>query len=155
MSQLSYSLKQPIARAGLIADSTTPKEVLSYVAEGAIPFGASVALGTDTERQVALLDTDLTFLGVAAHDHGRETQRDANPASVQDKEMVNVLTKGAIWVTIEVAAVVGGDVAHYLPASGNFTKAGEIGVSTAPVGTFRTDAGVGELAILDLGLTIK
>lgn len=153
MTQLSYSLDQAMAFAGLKAHSTTPQEVLSYIAEGAIPIGRAVALGTDPERQVLSPAADGTFLGVALHDHARESQRDANPASYVDQATVSVMTKGAVWVEVS-DTVVAGNAAHYNVTDGRFTQPGGTTPSTNAVGTWQTGASADGLAILILATEI-
>lgn len=154
MSQLSYSLDQATAFAGLKAHSTTPQEVLSYIAEGAVPFGRAVALGTDPATQVASPAADAAFLGVALHDHARESQDDGLPAGYVDKATVSTMTKGAVWVPV-TDAVTAGAAAHYNTASGEFVPALGTNASTASVGIFQTAAGAGDLAILILGTEVK
>lgn len=154
MSQTSYSLDQKMAFAGLKAHSKSSEQVLSYISEGAIAFGRAVALGTDKERQVLSPAADTTFLGVALHDHARESQRDANPASYQDKESVSVMTSGAVWVEVS-DAVTAGNAAHYNTTDGRFTQPGGTTPSTAAVGTWQTSAGANGVAVLMLDTEVK
>ena len=100
MSQTSYSIEQPITRAGLIANATTPNNIRSYSAEGAngIPFGLGVVHGTDPERQVAVPSAaGNVFAGFLVHDHARETLRDSNEPSIMEMDTASVMSFGDIW----------------------------------------------------------
>lgn len=86
-----------------------PDTVMSYAAEGAIPFGRFCVLGTDKEKQVKLpaLAADITSLkskrGVALQVHTKENRQNGNAPTYLDKETVSVLTKGPVHVKVEDA----------------------------------------------------
>lgn len=121
MSQTSYSNELEVARNGLLADLGS-QDVLSFVAEEEIPFGHAVLPGTDPEKQVLLpaVSGDVALInGVAASTHAIESDRSGNEPSYKEKDMVNVMHKGRIWVKTEEAVVVGDDVYVRYAAGGN------------------------------------
>ena len=108
MSQTSY-VEQGQLLAGMKAD-TGFDDVLSALAEGAVPFGRFLAAGTDAERQVKLpaLATDITnkkaLRGIAVHTHAIESEyQGSNPAEYKDEAAVSYIRKGRIAVEVDEA----------------------------------------------------
>jgi hypothetical protein len=122
MSQTSYSQYQAAGFAGLLADSMF-SDKMSYLAEGAIPFGKPVVLGTDKERQVAAVGTGVgqgaLVIGISVASHDVE-QTSAGVAQYDDTEATPVLKSGRIWVETD-DAVVAGAVANLKLSNGKFT----------------------------------
>ena len=106
MSQTSV-IEQGVARSGLLADLGL-REMLSFSAETAIPFGLFVVRGTDMDKQCKLpaAATDVTDrkkgLGVAVALQTLEVplMGTADPQYLKDFT-VAVLTFGRIWVPTE------------------------------------------------------
>lgn len=122
MAQTSYSQYQDKGFAGLIADSMFTDK-MSYLAEGAIPFGKPVVLGTDKERQVAAVGTGVgqgaLVIGVSVASHDVE-QTSAGVAQYSDTQAIPVMKRGRIWVETD-DAVVAGAVANLKLSNGKFT----------------------------------
>lgn len=139
MSQLAYT-EQGELLAGMKADSGFD-DILSGLAEGAVPFGRLVSVGTDKERQVllpasALSITDKKLLrGVAIHTHAVESELGgSNPPGYKDEQAVSYMREGRVAVEVEEAVTPDDDVFV------NFQNGDE--------GKFRTDAGGGDAAEL-------
>jgi hypothetical protein len=96
--------------------SLVKDQVLSYAAEGRVPFGRLVCLGTDKDKQVKLpaLSGDVTGLkakrGVALQQHSLENAQDGLAPGYPDKHPVSVMSKGAVYVEVEEAVDAGDDV---------------------------------------------
>ena len=150
-------------KAGLDFD-----HVESFAAEGAVPFGHGLVLGTDPEKQVAVASADTeTFAGVSVFTHKQEQGFDqsvslgnqsSTGAEYRDTDTVNTLRRGRVWVEV-TAEVDAGDAAFVDVVSegeeGKFTNAADDGDTTdnlATGGVFRTGGDVGELAILEINL---
>lgn len=141
MSQTAYSLNMPaFAHEGALADAGE-NDVVSALAEIAIPFGKFVKRGTDKENQVLLPGAaiDVTTLanvaGVALHDQAREQVASGTPGYVL-KEAVSVLRKGRFVAKAEQLCVAGD------PVFVRFVAGGE------GVGSFGNTAGTSERALL-------
>ena len=137
--------------------------VESFAAEGAVPFGVGVVAGTDAAKQVAVASADTeTFMGVSVFTHRQEQGIDqgasmgaqySTGAEYRDKDTVNVLRRGRVWVEV-TAEVDAGDDAYVDVTSdgeeGKFTDVATDNLATG--GVFRTGADVGELAIVEVNL---
>lgn len=124
MSQTSASLYQPAAFAGMLAD-LSDNDIISRAAEGAVLVGRTVRLGTNPEKQVAQSSTAVgqgaLVVGFALHDHARE-QSSTGVVQFANRETVNVLKRGRMWVETQ-DAVVAGTVANLHLATGQLTDA--------------------------------
>jgi hypothetical protein len=122
MSQTTVSQYGAAAFMGMLAD-ISHNDILSYAAEGAVAIGRTVRLGTNKEKQVIQSGTGVgqgaLVVGFSVHDHARE-QSSAGLVQFADKETVNVLKRGRIWVETN-DAVVAGTVANLHLATGKFT----------------------------------
>lgn len=162
-TEASYGFSLDVAQAGQFAGLDFD-HVESRAAEGAIPFGHGVIFGTDAEKQVAVPADDTgTFAGVAAFTHAKEQGIDATATEgglystgteYSDKDAVNVMRRGRIYVELTEDGVTAGETAYV-----DVTTSGEEGkftsVSTdnlATGGVFRTGGDTGDLAILELNL---
>ena len=111
--------------AGLIYDSSF-RDIMSYSAQGAIPFGSFVKLGTNKERQVQAPTTAAgqaaLLIGIAAASASVEQAYPSTGAAAAyaDTETVSTMKDGRIWVTTN-DAVVAGAVANFVLANGTVT----------------------------------
>lgn len=154
----SLDAAQAGQKAGLDFD-----HVESFAAEGAVFFGAGVAAGTDPEKQVAVVaaDTD-DFMGVSLFTHKQAQGIDmaasmgdqySTGAEYRDKDTVNVLRRGRVYVEVTAEVTAGEDA--YVDVltdgeEGKFTNVSADNLATG--GTFRSGADVGELAIVEINL---
>jgi len=162
MSQLSYSrLQAKVAYEGQKADAGFD-DVITGIAEGAVPFGKLVVRGTDADKQGKLpaasgdVTTATSVLGVALHSHDRE-QTAAAGAAYADKEAMSLLRQGRCWVKVEEAVTVASVVHVRYAAGGN--GVGSFGDTTgtserAPLAgaKYLSDAGANEFALLEVKL---
>ena len=122
MEQTTVSQYGAAAYKGML-DSIVDNYVISMSAEGAVPIGFPVVLGTNKERQVIAASTSVgqgaLVVGFSLHDHARE-QSSAGVVQYADKETVSVLKRGRFWVETE-DAVVAGAVANLKLSSGKLT----------------------------------
>ena len=111
--------------AGLIYDSSF-RDTMSYSAEGAIPFGAFVKLGTNKERQVLAPTTAagqaalLVGVAIATASVEQAYPSTGAAAAYAVTETVSMLKDGRIWVQTN-DAVVAGAVANFVLANGTVT----------------------------------
>lgn len=131
MSQTSY-VEQGQLLAGQKADSGFD-DVMSLLAEGAVPFGRFVTAGTDLDRQGQLPDAaaDITNVkavrGIAIQSHAIESEYlGSNPAQYKDQDAMSVMKKGRVAVNVEEAVT---------PADAVFVRYAGAGNA----GEFRTD----------------
>ena len=122
MSQTSVSLYQAAAFNGMLAD-LSDNDIISRAAQGAVTIGRAVVLGTNKDKQIAQASTAVgqgaLVVGFALHDHARE-MNSAGLVQFADKETVNVIKRGRMWVETN-DAVVAGAVANLHLATGKFT----------------------------------
>ena len=159
----SLDAAQAGQKAGLDFD-----HVESFAAEGAVAFGHGVVAGTDAAKQVAVASADTeTFMGVSLFTHKQAQGIDMSAsmgdqfstgAEYRDKDTVNVLRRGRVYVEV-TAEVDAGDDAYVDVTSdgeeGKFTDAADDGDGNdnlATGGVFRSGADVGELAIVEINL---
>lgn len=101
-------------------------DTMSYSAEGAIPFGSFVKLGTNKERQVLAPTTAVgqaaLLVGVAMATASVEQAYPSTGAAAAyaATESVSMLKDGRIWVQTN-DAVVAGAVANFVLANGTVT----------------------------------
>ena len=161
-SEDTYGFRLDTAQAGQKAGLDFDY-VESFAAEGAVAFGHGVVAGTDAAKQVAVASADTeTFMGVSVFTHRQEQGIDqsvsaggqySTGAEYRDTDTVNVLRRGRVWVEV-TAEVSAGDDAYVDVTSegeeGKFTDVDADNLATG--GVFRTAAGVGELAIVEINL---
>jgi len=143
-------------------------DIMSYSAEGAIPFGKFVALGTDKETQCKLptLASDIT---VATHGIGLSlrTQDLENPmegsldpvGTYPDEFTVSCMKKGRAWVMMEDAFTTESSVyvryadGTVVDNNGGFrTDADTASAASLPNCRILNSGAAGELAIIDFSL---
>jgi len=123
--QNTFGQYQDAGFAGLIYDSGF-HDTMSYSAEGVIPFGSFVKLGTNKERQVLAPTTAAgqaaLLIGVAAASFTVEQAypSGAAVAAYAATETVSTFKDGRIWVMTN-DAVVAGAVANFVLANGTVT----------------------------------
>jgi flagellar basal body rod protein FlgC len=114
-AQTSYEFDQSIGVEGARADMRKA-EVISRLAEQAVPFGRVVVLGSDKDTQCKLpnVATDITeaknTLGVSQHTHSVESKDDGEPAGYLSTQAVNVVKEGALLMKAEEAMDASSDV---------------------------------------------
>jgi hypothetical protein len=116
-----YNQYMTAGEAGLLADTGFTDKV-SYAAEGAVPFGAAIALGTNPERQGKVAASGAAVIGIAIRAANLEQPVGGGAPSYADKSMVSVLKRGRIWVKTN-DAVAAGSTANLVLANGTFTDA--------------------------------
>ena len=140
MSQTSFSVNSPaFSFEGQLADSGE-NDVVSALAEEAIPFGKFTVRGTDPANQCLLptLSTDITsklrHMGLALHDQAREVT--TGTAQYPIASAVSCMKRGRAVVKVE-ESVVAGDGVYVRYAAGGLG-----------LGSFRASAGTSEAALL-------
>lgn len=120
--QTSVTLYGQAGFAGQIYD-TMFTDKMSYSAEGAVPFGAVVRLGTNKERQVAAVGTGAgqaaLAIGIAVMTYATE-QSVTGEVGYGNTQTVSVMKRGRIYVRTN-DAVVAGSAANLNLANGTFT----------------------------------
>lgn len=156
MSQTSYPTKMGIALEGQIADMQ-PHSIAGYAAEVEVGFGIGVTQGTKDTQCKLPGATGFKLLGVTVHSHARE--KDA----ATQADMVGVMRQGAIYVRPEQAVTPADPVYVRHTANGAGKTPGRFradddkiaGTASADLianARWRTSAGAGELAILEINL---
>lgn len=146
-----YDYEQPIGQAGQIAD-LGPRYVRTRVAEGAIAFGRALATGTASPQVVVMSDVGEEFEGVALFTHNRENQLYDSNLGYIDKDAVNVLRQGRVYVEV-TDDVADGDTAYVDVTNGKFTNTDNAGANPeVPTGRFTMSASAGGLSILEINL---
>jgi len=157
-----YGFRLDVAQAGQKVGLDFD-HVESYAAEGTVPFGVGVVFGSDPAKQVAVASADTeTFAGISVFTHRQEQGIDqgasmgeqySTGAEYRDKDAVNTLRRGRVWVEV-TAEVDAGDDAYVDVTTdgeeGKFTDEATDNLETG--GVFRTGADVGELAIVEINL---
>lgn len=96
---------------------------MSYSAEGAIPFGGVVKLGTNKERQVMpianIANQGIAAIGIAVMTYATEQDASGN-VGYGNTQTVSVMKRGRIWVKV-TDAVVAGATARLVTSSNSFT----------------------------------
>lgn len=150
-AQTSYSIKQPLAYAGLIY-AQAPHDVVSRMVEtvAGIGFGVAVSRGTNKERQIVAGGSD--FLGVTIRSLEKEGAANTGDIQWNEKEAAGVLRSGYIWVVCP-AGCNPGDAVKYTNATGvidaGAAGAGETAIANAK---WETVAAAGELAVIRIGV---
>lgn len=154
MSQTSVELYGKAGFAGQIYD-TMFTDKMSYSAEGAVPFGAVVRLGTNKERQVAAVGTGAgqgaLAIGVAVMTYATEQDASGN-VGYGNTQTVSVMKRGRIWVKTN-DAVVAGSVANLVLSNGTFTDeavAAGVEAFTAFTARFITGTTAAGLAVVEI-----
>lgn len=150
MVQTAYSENMAAAVAGMLADAGQ-NDVVSMPAQSAITAGAGLTLHSGGVT-VEPANSTAAFQGVAVR--SLDTEGDANnDPSYAATDVVSVLRKGRIWVSVQDA--VGAGAAAFVDNAG--AGAGEFrsdatGGVAVPTGVFRTTTAGAGLAILEINL---
>ena len=145
--QTSYTPQLAIAFAGMVADMRN-RTVLSHTSQspGSIPYGSVVMRSTSDNGCLNIGDPGAgAFLGVAILDPTIRPQVGAVTNAYGPADIVAVLIKGAVWVTVG-SPVTAGAPAYYTPA-GVITSVGA-GNTAIPMASFESSAPSGGLAKL-------
>lgn len=114
-AQTSYEFNQAIGVEGGRADMRNA-EVISRLAEGSVPFGRVVVLGSDKDEQCKLPNVagDVTDakkpLGVSQHTHSVESVNNGEAAGYLATKAVNVVKEGSVFMSVEDAMTAESDV---------------------------------------------
>lgn len=155
MSQLDYSENMPVANIGLVADLEFAYKV-SYAAEGVVGYGVAVVAGTDAEKQIKVpTATGQKFRGVSISTWANEQLKATSEGEYKDKQAVNVLRKGRIWVRVNANITVD-DPAYfvYTGADAGKFRNDNTDADRVPGGEFRSSANAGELAVIEINLPV-
>jgi len=160
--QLSYG-EMSKGFAGMLADMAD-HEVISRACENAaIGFGRFVSVGTAKDTQAKLPAaagdvTNLTLLGVALHDHARESIADSLEAGYKQYESMSVCKKGHVYVIAEQDVSPTDAVYVRHTTNGTLTPGGvrkDVDTANAVLvskARFLTSALAGELVVVDIDL---
>ena len=134
MSQTDAPLRNMVpGRLGLIAEPHNPHDIVSKVQPaGASYYGRMVVNDTGTgEDAVAHPAGDIDNLaGVVAATHAIVSQDDSDDPNFAAKQTVPVMTKGRVWVAIEVDVAVGDAVWLRHTVDGGLDKLGAFANAT-------------------------
>src|SRR5436189_6470944 len=106
MGQTTVEDRMTIAFAGMLADSTRTKDVLSKTGEEAsaeVPFGVMVAQGTEDDGVLLLATTGDDLVGVVIHADEYLKDLQLGDTGLKPNVTMGVLNKGRIYVTPEDA----------------------------------------------------
>ena len=133
MAQLSYSENMPLAVEGKQADAAINNLIEGTLyASGAIPFGRSVVKVTGEDDGVILPSaTGQKFVGVSVLTQVEEQVLTTGVVEYDDKDPINVMRKGKIWVYVEEAVDPDTDSVYFRHTAG---------AGGSVIGRFRTDA---------------
>jgi hypothetical protein len=157
MSQLTYTQDPPVAIAGMPFDVAHTHDIVSRLAEVAIPAARFAVRGTAVDQaKLPTTSADVTdddSWGVSLYDAARE------PGAWPIGAAVPCFKRGRIWVVAEEAVTLGDAVfvrfaAGTFPDLGAFRKSADTATAVALPGAFwrSTTSGAGALAVLELYL---
>ncbi len=106
--QLAYSLTPPTARAGLLYDADSGRDIVTRVSASAVTFGAFVvkAAGDDNVALPSAAASSTSVVeGVAVYTQDTQSglAGDGVTPGYEAKRPINTLQKGRIWVYCETA----------------------------------------------------
>jgi hypothetical protein len=146
--QTSYTTAMRVAFAGQKADMIPATIVSRIVQTAALPFGAAASQGTGDSQVIPAAGTAV-FVGIAIQDNAALGNQSTAPTTVdayQVGDLAAIMTRGTVWVTTS-EAVTAGAPAYVTLTTGALHDT----VGTNPrVGTWRTSAASGALAILEV-----
>lgn len=178
--QTTYSAAPPAAFAGMLADDTD-NDVMTVINADtvSIPFGICVAFKTSSptsDKDVILPGAGAKLAGIVVHNHDfarSVTLLDLAGNSVTVGELdstglvagaaMGILWRGAIWVKVQQAVVVG-DRLFVCTATGTvFTAKGQIGnadessntIDATNIGRFTSSSAAGGFAKLQVDFSQK
>lgn len=116
MTQTSVNLEPPVARAGLPADNSSARDVVSKAAGETILFGNFVSLDTATGKAIrpdaaALITNKAVRLGISRCDESMESKNDGLDPNYSANELASVITSGRVYVKSETPVALG-DTVH-------------------------------------------
>lgn len=161
-----YNFKLDAGHAGQKVDLGSDR-VESFAASGAVYFGRGVVFNSGQTAVEVPSDDSQTFAGVALFTHAQMQDIDMSAkmgeqfsggAMYRDTDTVSVLRRGVVYVEV-TEDVDAGDTAYVDVTSdsddyGKFTDAADDGDGNDNIeaGVFRTSAGTGELAAVEISL---
>ena len=153
MTQLNYNLYMAEKHIGMISDAR-PHLIETKAAEGVVPFGYGIVEGTDPLTQVKVpAVTGKVFRGIAVSTWAQE-QNALGDGEYVEKDAVNVLRQGEIWVEVNANVVVDDPVFIVYGAgadAGKFRN-DDTSADAVPTGVFKSTANSGELALVEINL---
>ncbi len=144
-AQLSYSINQAVALAGMIADLAN-KNIVSRSVEtvAGADFGIAVSRGTDKDKQVVIGGAD--YLGVTVRDVARESDGTNGTIKYLTKDTAAIMREGYIYCVIPAGGNPG-DPILFTDATGiidvGTAGAGETQIAGATLETVTTAGGLG------------
>lgn len=152
MTQLTYNLYMGAKHIGMISDAR-PHLIETRAAEGIILFGYAIVEGTDPLTQVKIpAATGKAFRGISISTWAKE-QDALGDGKYTDKEAVNILRRGEIWVMVNGNVTVD-DAAYfvYTGADAGKFRNDATNADAVPTGVFKNSANSGELALIEINL---
>jgi hypothetical protein len=154
---MSFTGQESALSKGYIPEGGAFHGVGDKAAEGTIPFGCAVELGTDKEKQYKKF-VGGEFQGVAVADPTKDhidldgSNNEVYRNRYEDTVMVSVMRRGPVQVEVD-EAVSPTDAVYANAATANFGKTSGGGNVAVPNAKFRTTgAGAGSIVTLDLNL---
>lgn len=158
--QLAYNFNMPLAVEGKQADSAINNLVEgTSAASGSVPFGRAVVKVTGKDDQVILPSaTGQKFIGISTLSQAEEQASGTGIVEYADKEPVNVMRKGKIFVFVEEAINPDTDTPFFRHTSGGggsvigrFRKDGDTGTADAVPNSRFVDSTTGPgLAVIEI-----
>jgi hypothetical protein len=163
MPQTDYSLSQPVAFPGQLADLTF-KRITTAVNKqaAAIPFGVGVTKTTgDGNYKLPAAAGDKVY-GIAVHSHDYDQRNLTGAQGVDIDQDFNLLEEGVVYVKVE-EAVVDGDPVFVRYASGaggtqlgSFRKSADTATAGAVKGAiYRSSAAIGGFAVVEFSKLVN
>jgi hypothetical protein len=109
MSQTSIPSALTIAFAGMLADMCEHdiRTAVSVESSAEIPFGVMVAHDTTSDGAKLPAASTAKCMGVVTHSHAYDKPNELGTTGLKPKAVLNVLTRGRAWVTVEETVAVG------------------------------------------------
>lgn len=140
--QDTYRETQRVGLNGMVANQED-YNIITRVAEGAIPFGRAVVQGTlDNEGKIP--SAGGTFRGISCRDPTLVIAAGETVDQYQDNENAGLLTRGVMWIEVPSPVIAGGNV-FFSNTTGRLSSITE--ASTQIVGAlWDSSAAAGQLA---------
>lgn len=152
--QTTYTKRMRKGVNGLIAWDFGPADITSANAEGQVGFGTAISKGTAAHSAKSGGATTGVLLGIAVRSLTAQyaiNNSFPGPAVEQygDKETVGILREGYIWITnTGTAAVVEGEGAFFVPATGALVHAAAAGAVQLIGSRIEIGAAAGDVALV-------
>jgi hypothetical protein len=148
-AQISYSINQPVAYAGLVY-AQAPSDIISRSVEtvAGIPFGVVVSRGTDADTQALLGGALVDFLGITIRSLDREGAANTGDVQYSETETAGIMRYGYVWALCPTGCVPG-DTVNYTIATGVLDSGTAAGGEAQVAGAqWDTTSAAGELGVI-------